>query len=302
MNQRERNHRKREQGAALLLTLLMLSLLVVLVGQFSYTVVLDRKVALNYISDAQVSLDILAGVEAAAGQIAQANHQPGQETPSAQTELQLGSDDSRILVSIEEEDAKFNVNILLEPPDGVSPDDAQAALERLLKSVDEPEGTLPAGLGDSIAQYLLDKGSPALTLRELTAIEGVTDELLYGGPETAEPGLDDGFEGLSKYLTVWSDGLIDYNSADEKVLLSLVEGLNEQMLQMVLQVIGNPSGKLPPNIQGIVNRMAGFVKPDGSTFSAVVQSQSGNYAKRCMAVLRRGEGGVSLLLWDELEP
>lgn len=288
-----------ESGAALLLTLLMLSLLVVLVGQFSYTVVLDRKVALNYRSDAQVSLDIFAGVEAAAAQIAQGNLQGSQGTSSAQAALQLDSGESQISTSIEEEDAKFNVNILLEPPDGVSQEEAQAALERLLKSADEPEGTLPEGLAEGIGQYLRDKGSPALTLKELANVQGLTEELIHG--QTGDE-LGEGFPGLSKYLTVWSDGLINYNTADEKVLLSLVEGLNQNMLQMILQNMGKPAQNVPPYVKAQVNRLQRFVKPDGSTFSAVVESQSGSYAKRCMAVLRRGEAGVSLALWDELEP
>jgi hypothetical protein len=299
MKQPRHNLQADQSGAALLLTLLMLSLLIVLVGQFSYTVLIDRKVAINYMHDAQVSLDIFAGVGAAAVQISQAGLQGEQGEAAAQAEMQLESEDTQVSTLVEEEDAKFNVNILLEPPDGISQDEAQAALERLLKSVDEPEGTLPEGLAGNIAQYLHDKGSPALTLKELVNVQGVTEELLYG---QAQSGLEGEFVGLSKYLTVWSDGLIDYNTADDKVLLSLVEGLNQNMLQMVLQFMEEPPQNLPPHIKAQVSRMQRFTKPDGSTFSAIVHSQSGNYAKKCMAVLRRGQGGASVILWDELEP
>ena len=293
------NSGKEERGAALLLTLLMLSLLVVLVGQFSYTVILDRKVAINYLHDAQVSLDIAAGVEAAAAQIAQGPIQDPQGTPAPQTELQLQPGDSQISVLLEEEDAKFNVNILLEPPDGVSQDEAQAALERLLDAIDQPEGSLPEGLATGIAQYLHDKDLPALTLKELTNVPGLTEEMLYG---TGGTELESGFEGLSPYLTVWSDGLIDHDAADQKVLLSLVEGLNENSLQTLLQAVDNPPKNLPPQVRRQVDRLSRFVKSGGSTFSAVVESKSGSYAKKCMAVLRRGENGVSAILWDELEP
>jgi hypothetical protein len=252
--------------------------------------------------DAQVSLDILAGVQAAAQLVGQGGLPETQGAPVSQTELQLDSEDSSVSVLVKEEDAKFNVNILLEPPEGISQDETEAALERLLKAVDEPEGTLPAGLADSVAQYLLDKGSPALTLKELTNVAGLTEELLYGGQEDAGDELDAGFEGLSKYLTVWSDGLINANTADEKVLLSLAEGLNQNTLQMALQSIGKPPQNLPPQMRRLVIEVNRFLKTDGSTYSALAESQSGNYAKRCMAVLRRAGDGVSVILWDELEP
>jgi hypothetical protein len=292
------NRKRDECGAALLMTLLMLSLLVVLVGQFSYTVVLDRKVAINYINDAQVSLDIIAGVKAAAAQIAQ-GEPPGVQGGTGESELQIGSGDTQISTVVEEEDAKFNVNILLEPPEGVSQDEVQAVFERMLDSIDEPEGTLPEGLASGIAQYLFEKDAPALTLNELINVEGMTKELLSG---QADSELDESFPGLSKYLTVWSDGLIDYSTADDKVLLSLSNGLNANMLQAVLQALESPQKNLPPQVKAQVNRIQRFVKQGGSTYSAVVESQSGNYGKRCMAVLRRGETGVSVILWDELEP
>jgi hypothetical protein len=291
-----------ERGAALLLTLLMLSLLVVLVGQFSYTVALDRKVAINYVHDAQVSLDIAAGVNMAAAQFVQPGNGGPQGGESNATEMELELGESLVLISSEEENAKFNVNIILNPPEGVSQSEAEAALERLLKVIDEPEGTLPAGLAANISQYLRDKGSPALTLKELVNVPGMTEELLYSHGESQEAGLDGGFGGLSRYITVWSDGLINYNTAGEEILLSLVEGMNGQLLDAVLQALGNPSQKVPRHIEMIADRFDRFVKPDSSTFSVTVQSQSGNYTRKCMAVLHLGETGISVLLWDELEP
>ncbi len=299
MYRRKHSHETGERGAALLMTLLMLSLLVVLVGQFSYTVVLDRKVAVNYLRDAQVSLDILAGVEAAAAQITRESSRGPQENPPAAGSMVIDSEESQVSLELEEEDAKFNVNILLEPPEGVSPDEAQQALARLLKSIDEPEGTLPSGLAEGIAQYLHDKGSPALTLRELSNVEGLTEEMLYSQPD---PELGEGFAGLSHYLTVFSDGLINYHTADEKVLLSLAPWLNPNMLEMLVAALENPPENLPPNIQAMLDNISRFLKPGSSTYSALVRSQSGNYAKKCMAVLRRTEDGVSVILWDELEP
>lgn len=290
------------RGAALLLTLLTLSLLVVLIGQFSYTVVLDRKVALNYISDAQVSFGVQACVGAAADRIRSGELLDAQGAPTGSAEVELGYADVQIALSIESEDAKFNVNNLLSPPEGVSQDEAALVLERLLKAIDEPEGTLPAGLANGIAQYVSDKGSSVLTLVELTAVEGVTQELLYGNQEEVSSGeLDGVFEGLSKYITVWSDGLIDYERADTRVLLSLEDGLNEKTLEVILEA-ANGQQKLPPNLQELAKRLQRFVKSGSSAFSAASYSQSGNYAKRCMAVLRSADGQVSVILWDELEP
>jgi type II secretory pathway component PulK len=290
-----------ERGAALLMTLLMLSLLVVIVGQFSYSVVVDYRVAKNYLLDAQLTLNIFAGIETAAAQVSQGNPvaKPAQANQEAPSGIQLLVGDSEVSVALEEEDAKLNVNILLTPPQGVSQDEARQVLARLLKSIEESGAPVSGGLADSIAQYVLDKGSPVLTLRELLNAENVTEEILYGGGEEE---LDEGFEGLSVYLTVWSDGLIDYNAADDKVLLALVEGMNERTLDNVLSALDSPSGQIPQNMKAIVARVKRFVKAEGSTYSAIVESRSDYYARKCMAVLKRGEGGASLVLWDEMEP
>ena len=78
--------------------------------------------------------------------------------------------------------------------------------------------------------------------------------------------------------------------------------LNQNMLDAVLQAVGNPNAKLPPQLMALAKRIQRFVKQGGSTYSALVESQSGNYSKKCMTVLRRSDNGVSVLLWDELEP
>ena len=248
-----------------------------------------------------VTLNIQAGIQTAAAQILQGNpvgaQVQGDQENASDTQLIIG--DSEVLVSLEEEDAKFNVNILATPPQGVSQDEAREALTRLLKSIVESGGAIPGGLADGIAQYVLDKGSPVLTLRELLNAEGVTVEVLYGD---AEDELSEGFEGLSAYLTVWSDGLLNYNTADDIILLSLVEGLDGRTLDNVIAAIENPSGKLPQNIKAIASRFGRFVKSEGSTYSAVVESRSEHYARKCMAVLKKGENGTSLLLWDEMTP
>ena len=296
-----RSHRRfvDERGVALLLTLLMLSLLVVLVGQFSYSVVLDRKVATNHLRDAQGSLDVFAGACAAARQISSTD--AGGKQGAAGSELQINSAGSQISVRLEKEDAKLNVNALLEPPEGVSPERAQQVLDRLFRSLAETGEAVPEGLAASIAQYLRDRGGPALTLLELENVEGVTRELLYGGAQdAAEPGVE--ASGLSRYLTVWSDGRIDYNCADEKVLASLVPGLNPQMLDALLKALENPSGNYPPDIRRAAEDVGAFVKPDSSTYSALVVSRSEEYEKKCLVVLARGENGVSAIRWDELEP
>ncbi len=294
--------RRKEEGAALLMTLLMLALLIVIVGQFSYSVAVDYRVAKNYMLDAQLALNIQTGIATAAAQIAQENAgaKQGQGEQEAAPGIQLVIGDSEVSVAIEEEDAKFNVNILLTPPDGVSQEEAREALARLLKSIEESGAAIPAGLADGIAQYILDKGSPVLTLRELLNAQGVTEEVLYGGGEDELQ--EASFNGLSAFLTVWSDGLIDYENAEDVVLLSLMDGLNEKMLDNVISALENPSGNVPQNIKMLASRLGRFVKQGGDTYSAVVQSQSEHYARKCMAVLRRGQDGVSLILWDEMEP
>jgi len=295
-------NRNEECGAALLLTLLVLSLLIVLVGQFSYSVVLDRKVAMNYVHDAQVSLDIFAGVKAAAGQLSQEGIAGSEGDDVAVKELLLGIGESEITAFIQQEDSKLNLNSLLNPPQGVSENEMQQVVERMLKAINTGEIAIPDGLAADISQYLNDKGVPALTLLELTQIQGITEKLLFGSNIGNNSDFEDAFPGLSKYFTVWSDGLIDYRNADEKLLLSLDAQLNPGILDVVLKTMENPGKGGQSKLQNLANRLDRFVKSDSSFFSAVVQSKSGSYARRCMTVFQMKEGTATIILWDELEP
>ncbi|MHC4598551.1 MAG: type II secretion system minor pseudopilin GspK, partial [Planctomycetota bacterium] len=57
--------RSKQHGIVLLLVLMVLAILIVVVGQFATTAVLDWKIAKNRELEAQLTLDVRAGVEAA---------------------------------------------------------------------------------------------------------------------------------------------------------------------------------------------------------------------------------------------
>ncbi|MCU0722665.1 MAG: general secretion pathway protein GspK [Planctomycetes bacterium] len=277
----------RERGAVLLLLLMVLAVLIVVVGQFAHTAALDWRIAWNHQREAQLRLDARAGVEAALQYAAE--RPPAQEDAAA---LSIDREEGGVVVRVEDESGKFNVNALLAPPKGVSPEQAEAALRRLLASADDPAGTLPQGLADAVVAKVKGAGAPLPTLDALRGAEGMTAEILWG---------ESGDGGLSRVLTAYGDGRVRPGAGDDRVILALAPGLDADALDEIVGLLLNPGGKPSPRTAPLVQALAPWVRGDSEHYLASVRVQREESEKRVRAVLALGPDSARVVRFDEVQ-
>jgi hypothetical protein len=282
-----RGHSGRERGAVLLLLLMVLAVLIVVVGQFSYSAALDHRIAWNHQREAQLRFDARTGVEAAL--------QYAAERPAAQegpANLSIDREEGGVLVRVEDESGKFSVNSLLAPPKGVSAEDAEAALRRLLASADEPPGTLPAGFADGLVALLKGSESPLPTLDSLLAVEGTTAETLWG---------NGGDKGLSRVLTVFGDGKVRPGAGDDRVLLAIVPGLEEEAQDELLAFLETPGAKVPASLAAAIKSLAPWIAAESAFYLADVRVQRQESEKRVRSVIALSGSSARVIRYDEVQ-
>jgi hypothetical protein len=287
--------KSRESGVVLLLMLMVLAILIVVVGQFSTTAVLDWQIARNRHREVQFSLDVRTGVEAAKAALSARG-----ENEEGDLSLSVGREDATVEVRIRDESGKFNVNSLVRPPKGVTPDRAETALRRLLDLADHPPGTLPAGTAEGIVTLVKGAEKPLPTLASLLAVEGVTAEVLWGAPEADEENADWG-GGLARLLTVHGDGRIRPGAGDDRVLLALSSKLTPAVLNMALAYVRNPTGNPSPQVAQLAQDLLPWTTWESQAYAATVEARRDENGRRARVVLGAGEGAWTVIRYDELE-
>jgi type II secretory pathway component PulK len=144
------------------------------------------------------------------------------------------------------------------------------------------------------------KDGPLASLEELFLVKGMTEEILYG---TAEK------KGLIHYLTIYSDGPININTAGAEVLQSLSEGIEEDMAQAIVDYLREEPYKregglsLCDHIKHLVMEVAICEELQGqsgvksSIFSVRVEGQVRGIKKRIVTVLNRGGKEITPVFW-----
>jgi len=229
--------RKREEGVALILTLLITAILVTLIVEVNYSTQVGLRIAGNFRNDLQAGYLAKSGVNIAISYLkfdVENTDTDNLDEDWAKPYPPIPVGDGFVQVVTEDESAKINVNVM---GDEKAAPKIREALSRVLsilferKDVDmgildaimdwvDPDGeTRPDGAEDdyygSLDPPYACKNGPLDTLSELRMIKGVTDEV-YGK--------------IFKYLTIYSkDGIININTVDMEVLMCLDEGIDGPM-------------------------------------------------------------------------
>jgi hypothetical protein len=166
-------------------------------------------------------------------------------------------------------------------------------LLRLLDTAERRHGSGDVGIGNRIADYVESLERPLVTMGELLQVEGMTEELLFG---------ENGEGGLTAFLTVFSDGKINIDSAPDDVLVCLGGGgmRNKATADAVRDKIANPGKRVPKHIKNIVKRIKPFVTTEGGAWHARI-TLSGEYSsKEAEVALRREGSALVTVLFNEL--
>lgn len=265
---------RNERGAVLLLVLLVSSILFVIVGQFSRSMVLDRVLAQNHLRDAQVRCDMKSAAALFTAAVSRGE---------AVSPLSFSLPSGGVSLAWTDESGKFNINNLRSE----NVNQVTQQLDRLFRVLEAKNTVTVLGLSGAIADFVLALERPILSLGELEQIDGVTEEVLRG---------------LETYLTVYSDGRVNFNEAPPEVLSSLTEGIGSaRAVEQLKQKLENPGAQVPAGIAGAANRIRKNVSADARAYRARIRLE-GDFARRDLEVaVRMEDGRYRTVLFNELE-
>jgi type II secretory pathway component PulK len=244
---------RHRRGVALLLALLVLTILILLVGQLVILTSHNRSIADNAVADLQNSYGVKSGYAVALQYlIADGEKAPDVDTVNEKWRNVPGVAAGPASVTVKVEDCESKINLAMMVDDkGVENARVSGMVRRLLKLLDhDPE------MADRILDYQ-DKDAKGdfesgatnqrlLSLDELQRVEGLQREVLFG---------DENRKGILPFVTVFPRaqgtpmgggasmvGKINVNTAPAEVLQSLDDGITPKIAGAILQRRGQQSG------------------------------------------------------------
>jgi len=306
-----------QRGVALVLTLLILTLLVVTGLELNRAVRVEATLAGNFRDLTQASCIAQSGVEIARALIQE--DEPSYDALDekwAQFEImaylsQFLFPDGHFTGHISDESAKFNVNALIDPYGNVD-EKKRNQLQRLLTLLRyNPEvidavldwldpDDLKRPLGAEREYYMAlkrpyaPKNGPLDSLGEMLLIKGIDSSAFYGTEER---------EGLRNYLTIYSAGKININTASIPILMSLSPNASQTMAQAVLEYRGQkPFRKTEdlrsiPGWESIYPQISSEITVQSNHFSLEVQGNYHEARAMVQTVIKRDGKRTRILFW-----
>ena len=304
--------RKREEGVALILTLLITAILVTLIVEVNYSTQVDLRIAGNFRNDLQAGYLAKSGVNIAISYLkfdVENTDTDNLEEDWAKPYPPIPVGDGFVKVVTEDENAKINLNEVVKE-DGKVDEQIRDILIRMFEAadvdveiisaiidwIDPDDDPLPEGAEDSYYGSLDPpygcKNAPLDTLSELLMIKGVTDEA---------------YEKISKYLTIYSkEGIININTASKEVLMFLDERMDEPMAEGIVAYRGEtPFGgsnwqealRDVINNDDVYNRISPLIGVTSNAFSVTSMGRVERVEKTIRAVIDREGNQISCRYW-----
>ena len=214
-----------DRGSALIITLLLISILVGLVVNFVYEVYIDSSAVSNWSNAQRASYIAKSGQNIAAGFIKQINLYPN--TTIREIALPVARDfgsGSTLVVTVEDENSKFNINKITDESTfnslkklfeylKINPD-----IVLIIADWRDPDSDQRLPDSEDLA-----KNGEFWSIDELKLIKGIDAEV---------------FDKISPYVTAtsnWLDWKINLNTAELPVLLSLGENMTETLAERIIE-------------------------------------------------------------------
>jgi len=267
--------RKGQEGVALLLVMMVVVLVIIIVTELSLSARVDLVVSSNELNDFSVQYAIRGGI-AAARHLLKTDGNDNQNDSihdkwgDPERWLQLDFGDTKVKIDIVDESRKFNLYWLIKG----TPSEKRHALDRLVSILDvmrdqTPHDLTPAEAGDiaaKIADYIKIRREGKkkeyegillpptnknflLGLSELIPFMG---EFIFYDQLTEE---EEKLPGLERYVTIWSDGKTNVNTAEYVVLQCYFPFHEKQKAERIIEAREaagdpeqNPKLKEPPTL------------------------------------------------------
>ncbi len=243
---------KNDEGFALILTILIISLIVTLTLQFNSSMRSHLYAAANLRDSIKLGCIAKSGFNCALAILSEdalesafdSIHEPWMVAKALSSNSTSIFEEGRFVVEIMDHSGRIQINKLVDKNGkynnkqkdlltrflnstkfGLEPEDVAIIVDAIKDWIDRDNDT-DFGAENSYYQTLEEpyscKNAPLDSLEELLLIRGITKELLYGRED--QPG-------IRHYLSIHGDGKININTADPLVLASLSDQMDEDMVQ-----------------------------------------------------------------------
>jgi len=216
-----------QKGSALIVTLLLLSILTTLTVEFAYEVYIDTAALSNWTNSQRASIIAKSGQNFISNYLKDINKFSYTFVGEINmpVEKDLGAD-AALLIKVEDENAKFNINTIINP-NGKDNDDALNSLKKLFEYLN-----IDSNVALAIADYIDPDHEPRLrdsedeakntylwSVDELKSIHGIDAKI---------------FETIKPYITIYGTGLVNINTAKLPVLVSLNPDMTEELAKKII--------------------------------------------------------------------
>lgn len=291
MNQTMKN--KNEQGMALAVVLMVMALLTAMVVEFAYGVNVKTNMLNNWYSLQRLSLAADSGASVAA-RIIDYMDKNDNDIYVALPAQQVFDQPLSVSLFIKDEYSRFNLNTLVQQ-NGYLNEKYYNALIRMLKHIElEPD----------VADRIVDWIDPDEFARVADSEGENANKPLSSIEEVLQiPGIDNKtYAKLKPYITVYGNGKININLADEPVLMAISEDMTEDMAELIIS--GRSEGsfrkeaelyKAAPGFQNMKDRLSVFYK--GDIFRIISHAEDLDSLVREVECVIRKNG--TILYWKE---
>lgn len=224
-----RRYQSHNEGSALIITLLLVTILVALVVNFVYEVQLDMSSLSNWSYAQKASFVAKSGQNLGAQYISEIAGEAYTYEPKAEVPVEKNyfAPNVSLTITIEDENMKFNVNSIIRENGRITHEENLESLKKLLEYLNiNPNQAL------FIADWIDSDSDP----RAFNSESGAKNDFLWSADELKLiDGIDEEiFLKLKPYITVFGNNQVNINTADVPVLLSLDPQMTEELANNII--------------------------------------------------------------------
>jgi general secretion pathway protein K len=294
------------RGMALILTLLVVTILTAMVVEFSYGVYINTSALHNWQTAQRLSVAGKSSIRFGARLVSENTSLLNYTYPGhleISQKIPFEEIDGTVHLRIEDENSKFNLNSLV-GENGILNTDAAASLLRLLTALG-----IKTEVRDRIIDWIDPDKEQRLHDSENSAKNGhldSIDELLL------IPGLDaETFEKMRPFVTIYGTArnetaLININSAEIPVLMSLSDSISRDMAERIIQFRTSTPFERETDIfqiagfdSRVVNPLLTYITVKGRAFNFRSTAQSGKIKRVIDAVIEISGNSRTVRYWKE---
>jgi len=314
------------EGMALIMTILIISLIVALTLQFNTSMRSNLQAAVNLRDGIKLGCIARSGFNGALAvlheDVSSGNvdtlHEDWAHTKLFSERSPSLFNEGRFIVEITDLSGKIQLSQLVDkggnynstqksllirfmnfPEFGLDPEEVENIVDAIKDWIDTDNETTRFGAEDAYYQALEKpypcKNAPIEFLEELLFVRGITKELLYGSDKKP---------GISQYLSPHGNGKVNINTADILILRSLSDDIDQERAEDMVAYRENEDNDLSDlkwykNVPGMadVSIPDSLITTSSTYFEITSEGFKGQMSKKIEATVERKEKTLQILSW-----